>query len=257
MKILSNSSQPYLFKKDNNYYMLYCGATNTISLTFGNTKYNVRPWKIYLYDLANDTTSIIRTPSYVDSYGQAIIECNPHIKVINNIIKLYYTVGFMQSEGQPILYHVCSMTASDLSFDSLSDFNIVYKTFTGTPINNNELLCIEKAYNTDLLIVKDLVNNTNTRIIENNFDMIEILRLTNIYNSDKFIITGKDNNYNYISYILNNNFSINKKLLNSFGKDVYKSTVLDNMLAFTVQNQSNDSNSVEDRAIVIENIDNN
>lgn len=253
--LLSNSSQPYLFNIDNDTYMLYCSAASNIDLSFGANKYTIRPWKVHLYNLQDDSSIVLQTPAYVDNYGQCIIECNPHIKVIDNIIKLYYTVGFIKDTSSPILYHVCSLTSNDLTFSSLSDFQIVYKTFTGTPTNNpNELLCIEKTYNQDLLVVKNMNNSANNRIINNDFDIVEILRLTNIYNTDKFLLTGKDSTYNYKSYILNNDFSIYKRLLNSLDQDIYKCSILGNMLAFTVQNQSDNPSSVEDRSIVIENI---
>ena len=254
--LIQNSSQPYLYKDNNNLsQMLYCYADHSIDLSYGSSSYKIRPWKIKKLNLDTQESSVIQTVSYHQDYGLAILECNPHLYIKDGIIKLYYTAGFMKEEGNPITYHLCSMTADNLNLDHLVDLSIIEKTFSGTMINDNELLCVQKAYGKDILVKKD-INSNNGRIISLDYLQIdEILRLTKRFDNDKVIITGKTYQKNYVSYLLNNNLIIEDSSIiqNSYNMDVYKCSLLDNIMAYTVRNESYGPEDVESRSIVIEN----
>lgn len=247
---LDNSSQPYLFTHNNVIKMLYCYANHSVSLSFGATPYIIRPWKIHIYDLNNQTTGTVMTPTSHHEYGDIIIECNPHLVIVDNVIKLYYTAGFIRDLNSPINYQICCLTFDNLNFETIENFEIVTKSFTGTPIDNETILCIDKVYQKDILISKNILSNTKT-IINHEMDAVEILRITNIFNSDKKIITVKNSFMSYYSYFINADLSINKIITNNQGYNVYKCSILNNLLAYTIHNDSN-SSEPESRSILIE-----
>lgn len=230
--------------------MLYCYANNSVSLSFGSTPYIIRPWKIHLYDLNSQITTTIPTPTSHYDYGNVIIECNPHIVIENNIVKLYYTAGFIQSLNSPINYWLCCLSFNSLNFETVLNFEIITKTFTGTPINEDTILCIDKVYQKDVLITKNIASETS-QMINNGIDAVEILRINNIFNSDQKIITVKNSLMSHTSYLINSDFSINQIITNSQGYNIYKCSILDDMLAYTICNDSN-TDEPESRSILIE-----
>lgn len=249
---LNNSSQPYLFLNSNTVDMLYCYADHSIDLSFGNSSYVIRPWKIKKLNLTNETSTDLQTTLFDNEYGRVALECNPHIRSINGEIKLYYTAGFMKTDSDPIKYYLCSMTADNLNLDNLRDFTVIHKTFSGTLLNNNELLFVDKVYGKDVLVRKNLISNMADIINTEYLNLAEILRITNVYDSDKVIITGKSKEQTYVSYLLNSNLSIDHIITNSYNINIYKCSILNNLLAYTVRNDSYGSEDVESRSIVIE-----
>lgn len=248
---LDNSSQPYLFTNNNNVKMLYCYANHSVSLSFGATSYIIRPWKIHIYDLNNQTTETVMTPTSHHEHGNIIIECNPHLVLVDSVVKLYYTAGFIKDLNSPINYHLCCLTFNNLNFETITNFEIVTKTFTGAMMDYETVLCIDKVYQKDILIQKNIISDTRT-IINHEMDAVEILRITNIFNSDQKIITVKNSFMSYYSYLMNADLSINKMITNNQGYNVYKCSLLDNLLAYTIHNHSN-IDEPESRSVIIEN----
>jgi len=249
---LSNSSQPYLFVNSNTVDMLYCYADHSIGLRFGNSSYVIRPWKIKKLNLTNETSVDVQTTLFDNEYGRVALECNPHIRSSNGEVKLYYTAGFIKTENDPIKYYLCSMTADNLNLDNLRDFTVIHKTFSGTLLNSNELLFVDKVYGKDVLARKNLSFNTADIINTEYLDLAEILRITTVYNSDQVIITGKSKEQTYVSYLLNSDLSIDHIITNSYNMNIYKCSLLNNLLAYTVRNDSYGPEDVESRSIVIE-----
>lgn len=186
----SNSSQPYLFSIEDQKYMLYCHADYPINLKYGTSSYTIRPWKIKLCNLETNNSTVVSTVQSFGDYGKIVLECNPHISIIDNSIKIYYTAGFMKTEDSPIVYYLCSMTADNLLLENLRDFNIVQKTFSGTMINSNELLFVDKIYNKDTLVKKNIVLNNSSLVSISNMPFEEILRVTKNFDNT-VIITVK------------------------------------------------------------------
>ncbi len=249
---LSNSSQPYLFVNSNTVDMLYCYADHSIDLSFGNSSYVIRPWKIKKLNLTNETSTDLQTTLFDNEYGRVALECNPHIRSSNGEIKLYYTAGFMKTDNDPIKYYLCSMTADNLNLDNLRDFTVIHKTFSGTLLNDNELLFVDKVYGKDVLVRKNLISNMADIISTEHLNLGEILRITTVYNSDKVIITGKSKEQSYVSYLLNSDLSIDHIITNEYNINIYKCSILNNLLAYTVRNDSYSSEDVESRSIVVE-----
>jgi hypothetical protein len=252
--LLSNSSQPYLYNDNNVSRMLYCCADHAIDLNYGGSIYTIRPWKIKLLDLSNNTSVLVPTVSYDEQYGRVALECNPHIIISNSTIKLYYTVGFMKSDDSPIVYYLCSMTADNLSLTNLTDFTVVQKTFSGTFLTDSELLFVDKIYGKDTLVRKTIGSTNGSLVPVDTMSLEEILRVTRTFDTNQIIITGKTSQKTYVSYLLNNDLSIDKKINNSYGMDIYKCSILNNVLAYTVRNESYNKEDVESRSIVVENI---
>lgn len=251
--LLINSSQPYLFTSAESTNMLYCYADHSIDLSFGNSSYVIRPWKIKKINLSNNISTDIQTTLIHNQYGRVAIECNPHIKIEDNTVKLYYTAGFMKTDSDPIKYYLCSMTANNLSLENLRDFTVVHKTFSGTILDPNYLLFVDKVYGKDVLVRKNIHSNTADIIIGTDYlNLGEILRITNVFDSDKVIITGKTKEQAYVSYLLNSDLTIDHIITNSYNMNVYKCSLLNNLLAYTVRNDSHSPEDVESRSIVVE-----
>ncbi len=251
--ILSNSSQPYLFIDQNNQKnMLYCYADHSINLSFGQYSYAIRPWKIKKINLTSNQSVDIKTVLYHKEYGRVTLECNPHIKIENGLINLYYTAGFMSTDHDPIKYYLCSMTADNLNLDNLRDFRVVHKTFSGTILDNNFLLFVDKIYGKDVLINKNLSTNMGSVVPTEYLNLSEILRVTNVFDSSQIILTCKTTQQFYASYLLNSDLSINKTIKNSYDMDIYKCSILGDLLAYTVRNESYGGDDPESRSIVIE-----
>jgi hypothetical protein len=250
--LLSNSSQPYLFANANTVDMLYCYADHSINLSFGQSSYVIRPWKIKKLNLVNETSTDLQTTLFHNEYGRVALECNPHVRSNNGEVKLYYTAGFMKTDNDPIKYYLCSMTADNLNLDNLRDFTVIHKTFSGTLLNTNELLFVDKVYGKDVLVRKNLSSNMADIINTEYLNLSEILRITTASNSDKVIITGKSKEQTYISYLLNSDLSIDHIITNLYNINIYKCSILNNLLAYTVRNDSYGSEDVESRSIVIE-----
>lgn len=249
---LNNSSQPYLFVNTNTVDMLYCYADHSIDLSFGQSSYVIRPWKIKKFNLTNETSTDLQTMLFDNEYGRVALECNPHIRLNNGEVKLCYTAGFMKTDNDPIKYYLCSMTADNLNLDNLRDFTVIHKTFSGTLLNSNELLFVDKVYGKDVLAKKNLNSNIANIINTEYLNLSEILRITTVYNSDQIIITGKNKEQTYVSYLLNSDLSIDYIITNLYNMNVYKCSMLNNLLAYTVRNDSYGSEDVESRSIVVE-----
>lgn len=251
--ILHNASQPYLFNNASTSHMLYCYADHSIDLSYGTSTYTIRPWKIKKINLDTQESSIVQTALYHPEYGSVVLECNPHIYIKDGIVKLYYTAGFMKTENGPIVYYLCSMTADNMNLEHLSQLSIIEKTFSGTMINDNELLCVNKAYGKDILVRKILNSNNGSIISTDTLQIEEILRLTKRFDNNQIIITGKTHQKNYVSYLLDNTLSNGEVIHNSYNMDIYKCSILGNTMAYTVRNESYSPEEVESRSIVIEN----
>lgn len=244
---LLNSSQPYLYNSNNDLMLLYCFATEPITRYFRQNSYQIKPWKIYNYNLINDSNLSINTPTTITDKGQVIVECNPHVYTHNNYVELIYTAGVAIDSQAPIVYYICSIKSDNLNFNNLYDFNILAsRIFNGTYHNNNLLLIDKTNIAKDTLAEKnpetgDIINTYS------HFDFTEILRIVNVFDNDKYIITGKYND-SYKSYLLNHDLSINSTLKNSNNEDIYKCTMYSNLLAYTVMGEG----SYEDRSIILE-----
>lgn len=252
INFLNNSSQPFLFKQLNNdIYILYCFSDTLQTRYFGSDSYRFKPWIIKGINLSTHDEFIVFTEKNHETYGTVVIECNPHLSVDQNGNgKLYYTAGFAINDTSPISYYICCMTINNFNFSNLTNFSVLYPAFTGIQIDENEYIYANKYdFRPQERLTRINVLNHNQSTYDIIFD--EILRLVPLYDEDNFIVTGKINDTN-ISYLLNNDFTVNKVITNQNNENIYKSSILknDNLLAYTKINSS----AVEDRSIIIENI---
>jgi hypothetical protein len=79
--------------------------------------------------------------------------------------------------------------------------------------------------------------------------LVYIYRLNKIFNEDKFIVTGQTADKSYLSLLTDSSFNIIKELKNNNNESVYKCSLLNNELVYTLK--LNDS-SYESRELVEE-----
>ena len=218
-----NSSQPFLYLNSNGQKcLLYCYANSLRTLVFGN-EYSLRPWKIFHKNYVTNEVISISTPSNVENYGEVILECNPHL--YSN--KLYYTAGFNQGPNTPIIYYLCSLDISPLDPTIVSNFTIIQQTFTGTVVDN---VVVYANPNKNGKILKGIENPQ-----EFDLGLVYIYKLNKIFNEDKFIVTGQTAEKPYFSLLLDNQLNLIKEVKNNNNDSVYKCSLLNNELIYTLK----------------------
>jgi hypothetical protein len=242
---MNNSSQPYLYKIENNKYLLYCFADSVRTLIYGN-EYSLRPWKIKHKNLDNGEDIVLSTPTHIDGYGETILECNPHLIIYNNNRYLYYTAGFCLGDNYPINYYLCRLLANNLDNDYLENqsLEILKNTFTGTYFNQHILYQKRNTNKTYLYL-----DNSDTAI-SLAVDFLDILKINPIFNSNKLIVTGQTMDGSMRSFLLSNNYAIEREILNNTGMSIYKCSIMDDTLIYTVRH--NDVSDIESRSLVTE-----
>jgi hypothetical protein len=235
---MQNSSQPFLYTNSNNEKcLLYCYADSTRELFFGSS-YSIRPWKIRHKNYVTGTETPISTPTAVQQYGEVILECNPHL--YSN--KLYYTAGFNKGPNNPIIYYLCSLDINALDPSETSNFQVIQQTFTGTVVDNI-LYCANPDKNGKLI----KIDSHNTTEIDVGY--VYIYKINKIFNDNKFIVTGQSATRPYFSLLFDENFSLIKEIKNSSDEAIYKCSLLNNSLVYTLKL---DDSSYESRELVEE-----
>jgi len=241
MEILTNSSQPYLYYDNNsNINMLYCHGEGMKTLFFGNS-YSIKAWKIYHKNYLNNYIVKVSTPKHINGLGSVILECNPHI--YQNY--LYCTLGTNAGHNKPLEYHLCRFEFSEINDTLLlGEVEVLQKTFTGTYYNGN-LIFADPRKNGNLII-------SNTQTAESSEIVLPVqyvYKLNKIFNTDQFIVTGQTETNQYCSYLYDNQWNLIKEITNSNGEPIYKCSILDNILIYTVKN---DTSAEENRSLVQE-----
>lgn len=232
-----NSSQPFLYLNNNGQKcLLYCYANSLRTLVFGN-EYSLRPWKIFHKNYVTNEVVSISTPSNVENHGEVILECNPHL--YSN--KLYYTAGFNQGPNTPIVYYLCSLDISPLDPTIVSNFTVIQQTFTGTVVDN---VAVYANPNKNGKILKGIENPQ-----EFDLGLVYIYKLNKIFNEDKFIVTGQTTEKSYFSLLLDNQLNLIKEVKNNNNDSVYKCSLLNNELIYTLKL---DQDTYESRELVEE-----
>lgn len=248
--LLNNSSQPYLYNTNDMDQLLYCYADAPISLIFGN-EYLIKPWKIKYKNLTNDISLVVNTPNSDSIYGSVILECNPQIIYKNNLFYLYYTAGFNKGDNEPILYHLCCAKFNDSNLQNLvGSIDILQKTFTGCIFNDYIVYTIPDKSGVSIC-KKNLLNNHIDILSINSINFNSILRISKIYNQNNLIITGYTENHQFISILVDENFDYIKTIVNNNNENVYKCTLLNNKLIYTIKEESD--SEIEKRHLVQEN----
>lgn len=245
---LNNSSQPFLYPN----HILYCYSEHSIDLFFGGS-FSIRPWKIRNRNMLSGEDYEIPTQRYNEELGRVVLEANPSVSSINNLWKIYWTAGFSNGKNSPIRYYYCSMDSVDETLKDLSNFQIVQQTYNGAVVSEQLLFKDETSSNPNTTIVKRAVDNEITNSINiSDLDLSNIDKITPIFGTTKFIVGGTDHSNINVSYVVDQDYMIRQKLKNSYNYDVYKCSILDSLLAYTVH--TNKYTQDEHRAVVIENM---
>jgi hypothetical protein len=237
---MNNSSQPYLYyNTKNDKCLFYCYGKSTKTLVYGQP-YNIKSWKIKHKNYVTNQDIEIITPSHLPGLGAVILECNPHI--YDN--KLYCTLGTNQGYNTPLVYHLCSFPILDPDTIQLGHVDILQQTFTGTQYLNQ--LIFDNPQKNGNIIIKNLDNKITKEIT---MPTQYIYKINKIFNEDKFIITGQTNELSYFSYLYDTNLNFIKEIHNSNNEHLYKCSILDNTIVYTVKN---DNSELENRSLVEE-----
>ena len=230
-------NQPYLFfNKNNEECLFFCKAEKTITLQFGNN-YEITPWKIALF--VNGIEIEIKLPTLQFAHGRVVIECNPHIIIKNELPIFYYVAGFMLNPGAPILYYLCSLE-TNWQFSEFKNFKIIKQTFTGTVINDKIITGNKEGQ----LFVEDIVYEPFANIGS-------IYRVIPIHaNKNYFLITVSLTNGEDTSFVVSNDLNFYSVLKNKKNKNIYKCSILQNKIIYTVKNTN--GGAIEDRSLVVE-----
>lgn len=236
---MNNSSQPYLYLNTKNEKCLfYCFGREIRTLVYGN-EYQIRPWKIRHKNYITNEDLEVPTATNLEGYGDVILECNPHIYTD----KLYCTLGFNKGFNYPINYYLCSYDILDMNIMSVGNLSILEKTFTGTVVDNM-MIYANPNKNGNLIVKNYLTNVSEERILPTTY----IYKINKIFNQDYYILTGQEED-EAVSYLLDLNLEIVKKLTNQNNENIYKCSILNNELIYTVKI---DSGPNESRSLVTE-----
>lgn len=245
---INNSSQPFLYPD----HILYCYAEHNIELFFGQP-FNIRPWKIRNRNILSGHDYEIPTNRYHDELGRVVLEANPSVAYNNNKWTIYWTAGFSNGKNTPIRYYYCSMDSNDDSLQNLVNFQIIQQTYTGAVVTGSLLFKDETSSNPDTNLVSKVINTDSLQAVHvDNLNLSNIDKITSIFGSDDFIVGGTDLNNLSVSYVIDQNYTIRQRLKNSYNYDVYKCSVFNNTLAYTVHTNKYTQN--EHRTIVVENM---
>lgn len=241
--------QPFLFKQGDKIKLLHCQSKQEDTITYS------RPWKIFLKDLDSGEILKINTPfnKIKINKNEAIIECNPSLYELDGKFFLTYIKGVLEPT---LKYHLVQYEVPDLDFNKIKNF-IILKTnvFSGCVVNNKIYSLDHKIGKT--ILIEDLLNkNLLDSISSDLFNFESITRVNSIFKQNKLIVTGLDKKPRsrtnklsiYKSYIYNTDEKrIEKELLNKNGESLYKSSIIDNKLAYALKLKG-----FEDRRIEIE-----
>ena len=256
MILLKNSNQPYLYyneKKEK--CLLYCYADKLKTLFFGE-EYHVRPWKIKLKNFSKNTDQYVNTPNFHPEHGEVVIECNPHFYLEDNKVNLCYVAGFNLGPNEPICYHVSVIPSKDLSFNELdlTRWKLIRTTFTGSVIDNFIITNkFEKGIRHRSTIIKKHNNSNEIQEIDflKELNLVDVLKINKIFDKNIYIITGQLSDNSVGSFLLDQNFNLIKQILNSENQSVYKCTILENKIIYTVRDEK--TNTPECRYLIEEN----
>lgn len=234
--VLYNYSQPYLYE-NNSINLLCCFAEYLVEDYFDNNIYFLKPWKIHLFENINtNTTHSIRLnlPEYVEGYGNVLIECNPCIYPDSNIMT--YTCGFKKHPRSAVSYYFVKV---ELDNNSYKNFQILSRTFNAI-IHNNCIYQISKDKKSIEVLKPDTLEPINSITVVEDMQS-EISRITKIYNSENLILTISSPN-SVSSLLVDSNISI-KKILKDNNNDIYKCSLYNNYLAYTIK----DSDDIQEK----------
>ena len=242
--------QPFLFKKADKIKLLHCQSKQEDKIIYS------RPWKIFIKDLDSGGISKINTPfNKISSKNrsEAIIECNPSLYELDGKFFLTYIKGVFEAG---LKYDLVQYEVPDLDFDKIKDFTILKSNIFSGCVVDNKIYSLAHQIGKIILIEdfsnKDLLDSISSDL----FNFESITRVNSIFKQNKLIVTGLDKKPKsrtnklsvYKSYIYDiDKKCIERELLNKNGESLYKSSIIDNKLAYALKLKG-----FEDRRIEIE-----
>lgn len=225
-------NQPFLFRQGIQRAMLCCRSTGPLTLQFG-TPYQIDPWKIWL---EGDSPRPLPTPTQGPA-GSILVECNPHLFRHNDQWHLGYNAGFHQGPGTPVIYHHVWLE-TDLSLEHFGPLQIGTRSFSACRSGPN-ILSVQKTADGDRLLRDGLP-------VSLPFAYESIYRLCPIFaRDDVWLMTVADAGLDR-SWMVTAATLESAPVLNAAGEHVYKCSLLDDQLAYTVKGPG------PERSVIIE-----
>jgi hypothetical protein len=261
---MTESHQPFLFRNDlEEDCILFCRNTKDNEfLLFGENRYGFVDWNIFFKNLNTNIEYRLNIPKYLpadtvmkDSYihgfdsnilfnkenylenkAEIVICCNPHFYVRNGKINLFFIAGIVLNGNSEIQYFICSMESVDFTFTELSKIKLWKYAFSGTVLENGDILYVQRQkfiYFLDKLIIQKNNSNQKFEVDLSSLNIQRIFRVSNVYNSNYLIITCRLNSDGLRhSFLMRNDFLSAIEIFSSEGKDIYKCSLSDNKLAY-------------------------
>lgn len=237
--------QPFLFKKNNKIKLLYCQSEEGDNIT------SARPWKIFVKDLDSEQILKINTPFskiFSGDKNNALIECNPSLHKLGNSFFLTYIKGVLYP---PLKYNLVQYEVPDLDFNKIKNFNILKSNIFSGCVLNKKIYSL-KGQGGKVILIEAFFKRSDAPESINceDFNFQSFIRVNSIFEQNKLIITGlsKEPNSIHKSYIYNvDKKCVERELLNKNGDSLYKSSIIDNKLAYAIK-----LNGFENREIQIE-----
>ncbi len=170
--------------------------------------------------------------------------CTPHFYPSTSNLRLQFIAGVVVNKTSGTNYCLASIDSSDLTFKNLSNLKLIRRTFSGSILPDGTLLYVEDEYlfkglvvsARDRIIVKAPGNSELQEVDLSYLGIIDIYRVCPIYNSNYFTLTCtlQNDGENFHTFILSSDFKTGYEVFNKEGENVYKTSILDDILMYTV-----------------------
>lgn len=225
-------NQPFLFRQGDHIAMLGCRSGEPLNLQFGRA-YQIHPWKIWL---EGDLPRPLPTPTQGPA-GAIVVECNPHLFRHDDRWHLGYCAGFNQGPGTPVVYHHVWLE-TDLSLGHFGPLQFGSRSFSACRVGQN-LYSVQKTADGDRLLRDGLP-------VFLPFACQSIYRICPVFErDDMWLMTVADAGLDR-SWLVTAASLQATPVLNAAGQHVYKCSLLDDHLAYTVKGPG------QERSILIE-----
>lgn len=222
-----HQNQPFLFTNPlGDECLLCCEAESESVFSFGNfgATYSLLPWRVML---SIDGSDMFRPPlpPYIEGCGEVVVECNPHVVIEEGVPRFFYVAGCRATATAAIVYRLVCATV-DWNFSSLSDFQILQTTFSGTRIDGH-LVCLKKTPHGDSLVISGEDKGRSATDY--------IYRVCPVFDQPgKLIVTGSAVD-GPRSFLIDRATMSMQEIVDSAGRGIYKCSILGDKLIHTTK----------------------
>jgi len=248
---MNNSNhQPFLFQKDNSYFIAYCTADSTYEHYYGVSRVEGKKWQLRIKRLEDDYANSINVLG--DNF---FLVCNPNLFSLNDKLFLSFIACKDKPENNsPVAYSLYEVELDTETFLPKSEPTML-KTHTFSGFSTlSYIYYISSDYLHNPVIVRknkitgieDTISNMPSSITLKGAQF----RLISIFNSESEILISTKSQTVKINLLGNNSYLNHEYITGSDGSNAYKCTILNNKKAYTKML----SEGFESREIVVEDL---